>query len=380
MSGELSANEFSELCDNFLLVDESTEAAHNRIICAVLYNIGRDSPEPGPATWVSSAAEKSSGTSTSKPAVTSDAGEQRLKKEIMAIHPRDRQRIKTALQEHTGAGGNKNAASTAGAEEESAYIRANYEQYYNDMRIKPPETASTNTGAGLTRTNWELEIRKRYTQPLFAETMEFPDQNTVYARMVPMCYESGVTNGTSINCAELVVVAVGTHIKNILHDAFNRVRVNGPTYDNGHAGGPMTAAYNRQVLREDTLVKAGKLLRSRDDDLLPVESKEAQSRRPLGLSDIKLASKVGPTFWNGKPLVGLSLENTIFDNDIDEWYAQQIEEPEVNGLVNGHDVESSEDEMDLDDDDDDFGWAGAGAADQAAMRSILGDCLTAGAA
>ena len=289
-------------------------------------------------------------------------------------------RIKTALQEQTSAGGSKNATSATGAEEESAYIRANYEQYYNGMRIKPPETASTNTGAGLTRTNWELEIRKRYTQPLFAETMEFPDQNTVYARMVPMCYESGVTNGTSINCAELVAVAVGTHVKNILHDAFNRVRVNGPTYDNGHAGGPMTARYNRQVLREDTLVKAGKLLRSRDDDLLPIESKTAQARRPLGLSDIKLANKVGPTFWNGKPLMGLSLENTIFDNDIDEWYAQQIEEPEINGTANGHVVESDDDEMDLDDDDDDFGWAGAGAADQAAMRGILGDCLTVGAA
>lgn len=297
----------------------------------------------------------------------------------MAFHPRDRVRIKTSLQDQTG---NK-APTPATAEEEAAHIRAAYEQYYNGMRIKPPETVATTAGAGLTRTNWELEIRKRYVQPLYSETMEFPDSNTVHGRLVPICYEEGITAGASAQCSELVVVAAETLIKNMLHDFLTRVRVNGPRYDYGAAGGVLTSRYRRQLNREEALVKAGKLQRSRDDDLLPVESKAAQARRPLGISDFKLADRVGPTFWNGKPMTQSMIDEHMFAmNDIDEWYDTQATQPMSNGAVNGTTVngvaqESMDDDMDMD--EDDLGWEGTTAADQATLQGLLGGCLSIGA-
>lgn len=91
---ELSANEFGELTDNFVLATPATEHAHNSLICAILFNTSADAPEGGPAAWVSAASDKTTSASTAKQANTSNVGEQRLKAEVMSIPPRDRRRLK----------------------------------------------------------------------------------------------------------------------------------------------------------------------------------------------------------------------------------------------------------------------------------------------
>lgn len=362
--GELCNNEFSDLTDDFLRASPAIEHAHNTIICAIVHNSGRDSPEPGTAPWVTASSDKSSGPSTNKAVVISDASEQRLKTEIMALPVRDRRRIKTLFTD------NKDAP------EEALYRRTAYEDYYHASHIKAPDNVPASAG-GLTKTNWDLEIRKRYTQSLFAETLEFPDAAAIHARIVPICYEESVAAGTSLQCAELVGIATEIHIKNLLHDVFNRVRVNGPRYENGAAGGAFTAKYKKQLHREEADIKSGKVARNRDDDLLPIEAKEANARRPLGIADLKLANRVGPNLFTGMPLLGVHVGQSFFDDLYDDSYSQAQSTAQTGkSLPATNGTAEDEDEMDIDDDDDDdWGWEGTGVGDRAMLGNLLADCL-----
>ena len=288
----------------------------------------------------------------------------------MALHPRDRRRLKTVI------------ADSKDASEEALFRRSAYEDYYNASRAKAPDNVPASAG-GLTKTNWDMEIRKRYTQPLFAESLEFPDAPTIHARMLPICYEESIPAGTTIQCAELVATGAEIYLKNMLHDFFNRVRVNGQRYENGVAGGPFTARYRKQLLREEADVKSGKLSRTRDDELLPVEAKEAQNRRPLGMADIKLANRVGPNLFNAMPLLNVNVIESPFDEVWDEQYSQpqpaaQPQTPHkpsivaVNGITTNGTV-IDDDEMDVD--DEDWGWEGTGVEDREMLGNLLSDCL-----
>ena len=55
----------------------------------------------------------------------------------------------------------------------------------------------------------------------------------------------------------------------------------------------MPAAYRQQLIREEAAADKGQLARSPISNLLPVEAKEVTSRRPLGMSDLRLALEVG---------------------------------------------------------------------------------------
>src|SRR2546423_3242828 len=124
MIGELSASEFSDLTDNFLLATPAVEHAHNSLICAIILNSTREIPDQGPAAWVSAATDKVPNALASKPGVASDAAEQRLKVEVMSLMPRDRRRIK--------------AIAADKAEDEAAARRNIYEEYYRASKIKVP--------------------------------------------------------------------------------------------------------------------------------------------------------------------------------------------------------------------------------------------------
>lgn len=303
---------------------------------------------------MSATTEKASLAATSKPAVTSDAGEQRLKAEVMALPPRERRRFK--------------GVATDKAEEEAAARRNHYEDYYQAGRIKVPET-TPGPVAGVTKTNWDLEIRKRYLQPLFAETLEFPDTATLHARIVPICYEESIASGCSTQCADLVGIASEMFLKNILSEVFNRTRSNGPRYENSAGGGILTTSYKKKIEREEAEVKTGKLQRTRDDDMLPCEAQAAYSRRPIGMVDLQLSSQVGPLPWNGAPVISWNVSNASTGYDYDEWYAEQ----EHAATTNGH-VDESNDAMDIDSTDN-YGWEGAGAQDRPRLDSVLADCL-----
>lgn len=350
----MNAREFGDQCDVFIYATPQSEHAHNSLILAVLCNTSRDSPEPGLAAWVSATTDKVSLAATSKPAITSDAAEQRLKSEVMALPPRDRRRLKAVANDK--------------ADEEAAARKNPYEDYFLAGRIKAPE-APTGAAAGLTKTNWDLEIRKRYLQPLFADTLEFPDTATIHARIVPICYEESVAQGCSIQCAELVGLASEIFLKTILAEVFNRTRSNGPRYENSPAEGILTTPYKKRVAREEAEFKAGRLRKSRDDDLLPCEAQEAYARRPLGMTDLQLSSQVGPSPWNANPLTGFSITNASAGYDYDEWVADQDQV-----ITNGH-IDPLDDPMDVDGAEN-YGWEGAGILSRPGLDSVLADCLS----
>lgn len=303
---------------------------------------------------MSATTDKSAVAAASKPAITSDAAEQRLKAEVMALPPRDRRRLKAIANDKL--------------EEEAAARKSPYEDYYNALRIKAPEPVSGNAG-GLTKTNWDLEIRKRYLQPLFSETLEFPDTPTIHARMVPICYEESVTSGCSIQCAELVGIAAETYLKAILTEVFDRTRSNGPRYEHAHSGGILTSSYKKKIAREEAEVKMGRLRRTRDDDLLPTESEVAYSRRPLGMPDLQLTAQVGPLPWNAMPLLAATVTTASAGYDYEDWRESQ-EPASSNGVA-----EPPGDNMDADDGDN-YGWEGASSQDRSGLESVLADCLT----
>lgn len=358
--GELHQREFGDLTDEIIYASDHVLHLHNKFICAIAFNSSRDSPEPGVAAWVTAASDKSAATGSGKATVTSDAGEQRLKKEVMAIHARDRKRLKNVGVDADG---------KAKLDDETQR-RNQYEEAYSAARYKVPEVVGA--GSGLTKTNWEPEIKKRYAQPLFSESVEFPDIATIFARMVPICYEEGIPQGSNMPTAELVVNSAEYFLKDLLTTVFERVRSNGPRDENsvtgnGHdgifGGGVFTARYKRQVAKELELVKAGKLQKTREDDILPVEAAVAKARRPLGINDFKLAERVGASLWKRTPLLGFELTNRPSDTEYDDWKAEQEAMPvQTNGHV--------EEPMDLDEDSE---WEGYGA--DGVLNEILDECL-----
>lgn len=353
---ELSANEFGELTDNFVLATPATEHAHNSLICAVLFNTTADAPEGGPAAWVSAASDKATSASAAKPANTGDVGEQRLKAEVMSILPRDRRRLKAIDKP-----------------DDEAAATSSYEDYYQAGKIRAPENVP-GTGGGLAKTNWDLEIKKRYTQPLCAETSEFPDANAASARMAPICYEESIPAGAAPQCAELVSIAAEAYLKDFLGGIFHRTRSNGPILENGLGGGIQIASYKKQLARETADFKAGKLQKSRDTGLLPVEAREATTRRPLAMSDIKASQAIVKGLFNGMPLIGIQVSEAPHESEQEEWRTERAAEQaylEQRGYSMAN--EANGDDMDID--EDDYGWAGATLGDKEALGSLLEDCL-----
>lgn len=367
-TGALHAREFGDLTDDILYASDAILHLHNKFILAIAFNSCRDTPDPGIATFVTAATDKSASTTTTKPAtgITGDVGEQRLKKEVMAIHARDRRRIKNATTEATGGGKDGDDGAVAAQ-------RNQYEEAYNASRIRVPDVQPQTGTSGLTKTNWEPEIKKRYQQPLLVEASEFPDAANVFARMVPICYEEAIPQGANMACAELVVTSAEFYFKDFLTTVFERVRANGPRYNDGFdEGGIFTAKYRRQVEQENELVKTGKLQRVRDDDLLPIESQVAKVRRPLVLNDFRLANRTGFKLWNRMPLLEFEVDNKATDTDYDDWKADR------DGMhqTNGH-VERTDDEMDVDDeaDEDMFDWDNEGLGGRGALDGLIDDCL-----
>ena len=363
ITGELSALEFGDLTDNFLLATPVVEHAHNSLICAIFLNTTREVPDQGPAAWVSAATDKVPNALASKPGVASDAAEQRLKLEVMSLMPRDRRRIK--------------AIAADKAEDEAAARRNIYEEYYRASKIRVPDSVPASAG-GLNKTNWDLEIRKRYTQPLFSETLEFPDAATIFARMVPICYEESVAAGSNQTCAELVAIAAESYVKDFLAQTFDRTRANGPKYDTGAGGGVFTGAYKRQLEREEEDFKNGKVQKGRENGLLPVEAREATTRRPIGMADMKVAANMGRGLWNGMPLIGTRIVEAALEDELEEWKRDREAEQDwythakLYAAANGTD-DTADEPMDMD--DDEYGWEGVGGADREALGSLLENCL-----
>lgn len=388
--GRLTQAEFSERIDPILLsANGEKEHLHNQLIAAIYGNVTREMPDLGLAPWVS-ANDKPSAPAGSKP-VTGDATERRVKGEVMQLPARDRRRIKDlALNEIVDP-----HQALAGV-------------FSEHHRAKPPraQEAPPSAPGGLNRMNWDLEIRKRYAQPLATESGEFPDTSNVEARMLPFCYEAGLVSGHASEAPGFVSVATETFIKEVLSAILCRTRSNGPGELGG--GGPgsqtegttwiQTHRYRKQLVREEDSARRGELSRDKSG-LLPVEARSASEQGPIGMADLQLALDMGECGLANFPLVGQTINYSYREGELEAWEdytwigGQPPKDPDGDTRMGDVSAKSKaniskmatdlpngvphEDAMDIDNSDDDIWWEGADFDDGGTFDNVLDSCLTA---
>ncbi|PYH84919.1 WD40 repeat-like protein, partial [Aspergillus uvarum CBS 121591] len=348
LAGQLNQSELSSRVDHIICADQKTEHLHNNFICAIIGNLTRDLPDHGVASWVSANDKPSI---VSKP-TSGDAAEQRLKTEVMQLPPRDRRRLK-AIPER-----DPNDTSSNDLVE-----------YHLAKQIKLPSQVPASAG-GLNKTNWELEIRKRYAQPLASETGEFPDAESIHARMVPICYEESIVSGASLPCAEYMAIATETFVKEVLSVVFSRTRSNGPS---GTINGMMMRKYRQQLEREELAFTRGEIVKDSATGLLPIEAKEASVRKPLGVRDLRLALELGSGVLSHMPLLVDQIMGGYLE---DEHEAERHDSIDDVVEITNDDSEQNlfSDEMDIEDIDSD--WEGGTTADREHLGALLDECLS----
>lgn len=244
--------------------------------------------------------------------------------------------------------------------------------------------------------DFDLEIRKRYAQPLAVESGEFPDVSNIEARMLPLCYESGLVQGHAPDAAQFMMVATETFIKEVMSSIFSCTRSNGPG-DSGSAGFGVgggwvqTHKYKRQLAKEEDAFGRGEVTRDKSG-LLPIEAKAASERGPLGVADMRIALDMTECGMANFPVIVKSLLYNYREGELEGWddysYIEGYEKAGDDKMdyemthVNGHRTPllpngtGFVEPMEIDGDGDH--WAGTNADDNDLIDSLLDSCLTAG--
>ncbi|KAI5290487.1 hypothetical protein KEM55_008577 [Ascosphaera atra] len=222
--------------------------------------------------------------------------------------------------------------------------------------------------------DWELEIRKRYSQPLATEVGEFPDAESIHSRMVPICYEESVVNGPAPNCATYVAIATENYVKDFLSIVFSRTRSNGPS---GTINGTMTRNYRLQLEQEELAFTRGDLARNAASGLLPVEAAEASTRQGLSAQDLKFATEMGGGILGHQPLVMNQIMNGYTKDELEaesEGYTQSLEG--VRSLQAKQTLPITAADGTTEDYEDQMDWEGADTGDQQQLGNLLDECLS----
>jgi transcriptional coactivator HFI1/ADA1 len=221
--------------------------------------------------------------------------------------------------------------------------------------------------------DWELEISKRFAQPLFSESNEFPDAETIHKRMVPICYQEGLSGGCGTACSDLMTVAAEVFVKEQLSELMRRVRSNGANYIR-------TAKFRKHVEKEEDLVEKGELKRDANG-LLPSESEIERRRRPFNREDLRLAALLGNSHLAQSRIIHEKVVNAPF---VEEEYDEDDETEETtlrNSLTNGNGINGingfhrTADGDGMQVDEVEWGWLGGYKAERGALDDELDDVL-----
>ncbi|KAI0134269.1 transcriptional regulator of RNA polII, SAGA, subunit-domain-containing protein [Xylariales sp. AK1849] len=378
MLGRLNQVEYSERIDSILVSPNGEkDHLHNQLIAAIYGNLTREMPDVGLAPWVSANDKPTAGVGA-KP-VTGDAAERRLKGEVMQLPSRDRRRIKDL---------------TANDFDPYESMANMFSEHHRGKVVRAPEVPPSATGGSLNKMNWDLEIRKRYAQPLAVESGEFPDITSIEGRMLPFCYEAGLVNGHTPDAAQLMTVATETFIKELLSSVFTRTRSNGPGESGSAgfgagAGWIQTKKYRRQLRREEEALMRGELSRDKSG-LLPIEAKAASERTPLGMADLRLALEMGDCGMGSFSIVTKSVIYNYREGELENWdnysWIEDRQPPELesndiemSGIITNANILTNgvvhTDPMEI---DDQWGWEGTDAMDLQSLDNVLDSCLAVG--
>jgi transcriptional coactivator HFI1/ADA1 len=160
----------------------------------------------------------------------------------------------------------------------------------------------------------------------------------IQKRMTPLCYQEGLAGGAGANASDLVNIAAEMFVKQLLTDAFRRVRSNGMGY-------VQTAKFKRRLAKEEGQLTRGFIKRD-GFGLLPVEQETERSRAPFGVEDLRFALSLGGSYINQNKL----LTAKIFNRPLQRIENKELEVrskasrgamvnghgPGINGLTNGH--------------------------------------------
>lgn len=213
--------------------------------------------------------------------------------------------------------------------------------------------------------------------------------------MLPYCYEAGLESAAP-DAAQLVSAATESFIKEVLTSIFSRTRSNGPG-DSGSAGFGSTSSwvqtykYKRQLSREEDAVMRGEVTRDKCG-LLPIESKAAGERGPLGIADLHVALDIADCGMSQFPVMVRSLLNGYRDGELENMNDHYYLDGRKPGTPNGVDGDipiavvqedkkqqlpngvPHDDAMDI---DDEYFWAGANDEDLDGLDTVL-DSIGAG--
>ena len=397
-------------------MDPAIEHLHNQLIMGIFFNIGRDPPEPGVAPFVSA---NDKPVVLSKP-ISGDAAEQRLKAEVMQLPARDRRRLKDVhevcgnQQEYRNPGAN--AFSSPMSQILYLLPSPNTKPQSNSKYPPTPVLAARQVSSRMPfpfpsashqslltlHSDWDLEIRKRYTQPLAIETGEFPDADIVQARIVPLCYEESLPHGCSAGCAGFMATATEQYIKEILSSVFNRTRSNIP---GGSVNSVLRHHFKRQLQREEDSLLRGEISKVSGTGLLPVEAREASTRHPLAVHDLKLALRVADVGLGQFPTALAKVTNGYEEGEYEALQERKERESLLNrkrrtkgGLrLPSSNATGARRNLDVDGDvqmngvngmaeaspshhkgadDEDWGWEGGSSPSRLMLAGALEDCLT----
>ncbi|OAQ97328.1 hypothetical protein LLEC1_01613 [Akanthomyces lecanii] len=363
--GSLSQNEYSKRIDPIVAGQNGEkDHLHNQLIAAIYGNVTREIPDQGLAPWVSS---NDKPTASASKAVTGDAAERRLKGDVMQLPARDRRRIKDLTHNEFD-------------------INENLSSIFTESRRKTPHDASSNAPGGINNMNFELEIRKRFTQPLAIESGEFPDVGVITSRMLPFCYEAGLPSGHSAEAPQLMSIATDAFIKEMLTQVFARTRSNGPG-DSGSAGYGVgtqwiqTHSYKRQLHLEEEAAHRGELSRDKAG-FLPVEARAAAEQGPLCMADVRVALEIADSSMSQFPILMRQILCGYREGELENWndhaWIDGYEPGRVEELTNGYDssvLVNGTDPMDI---DTEIGWEGAEDSDMDMLDGMLDGCLAVG--
>ena len=220
--------------------------------------------------------------------------------------------------------------------------------------------------------DWDLEIRKRFAQPLFSEAIEFPDPDNIQSRILPICYEEGVTGGCSPGCAELMNIATEYYIKEFISNILIRIKSNGDNYIK-------TATYQRQLQQEEDAWLQGGVVRS-SGGLLPIEVQASERRRPIEFSDMRLALHLGNSYVGQTPLL---TEKMAGNDNICVKKKQDEEKHSLKYLIAPQGEEKSKSSKSAKEGNDtntvsNLSWQGGTVSDRLDLMMVLEDCLAVG--
>jgi transcriptional coactivator HFI1/ADA1 len=245
-------------------------------------------------------------------------------------------------------------------------------------------------------TDWDIEIRKRFAQPLASESGEFPDSSTIETRMLPICYETGLVSGHAQDASYFMSVATETFIKEVLSSIFSKTRSNGPGVlgSAGTGGGAswiQSHKYRTQLEKEEEAFLRGEVQRDKNG-LLPTEAKAASERGPLGMADVRTALEMGDCGLGQMPVVVQQIMSGYREGELEAYndfswpdgYTPYIpidvdtdEDIQMGGMngVNGVNGINGVKDLDLPGEVDEFGWEGSEHESKIALDNLLDSCL-----